>query len=501
MAYLLGIDISTTSAKALLIDETGKVTASVTSEYPMAMPQPLWVEQNPEDWWHAACASIQQALTQAGVKGRDVKAIGLTGQMHGLVMLGQHGQLLRPAILWNDQRTAKECEEITQRIGFKRLLSITGNQALTGFTMPKILWVKKNEPEVYSQTAHILLPKDYVRYRLTDKLATDKADGSGMLLFDLNQRNWSEELIHELEIPIEWLPQAYEGPEITGEISRNSASETGLEPGTPVVAGGGDQVAQAVGVGVVLPGLMAITLGTSGVVFASSLRPIIEPFGRVHAFCHAVPATWHLMGVMLSAAGSLRWFRDTLSPAKSYDELDLMADGIQPGSEGLFFLPYLSGERTPHPDPLARAAFVGLTMRHTQAHLVRAVLEGVGFGLRDCLELIRNAGVGVLPQARFSGGGASSRVWRMIIANILGIELETVNTTEGAAFGAALLAGVGFGLWNSVSESCQATIRIIETTSPNPIDALIYTELYPQYQALYPALKPTFDAAGNTANR
>ena len=494
---LLGIDVSTTGAKALLVDETGKVLGSATNPYPLSTPLPLWSEQDPHEWWQGAAQSIRQVLSQSGVSGEYVRAVGLTGQMHGLVLLDAGDRVLRPAILWNDQRTGYECEEITRLVGFERLLQITGNQALTGFTAPKILWVRNNEPEVYERIAHVLLPKDYVRFRLTGYYATDKADGAGSMLFDLRRRDWSIELLETLQIPSSWLPETYEGPEITGVISTRAAQATGLKAGTPVVGGGGDQATQAVGVGATAPGIVALTLGTSGVVFSSTPEPVIESQGRLHAFCHSVPNTWHLMGVMLSAAGSLQWYRDVLAPEVSFDDLLAPVQDIPPGSEGLFFLPYLTGERTPHPDPLARAAFVGLTIRHSRPHMTRAVLEGVAFGLRDSMELIRSAGLGEIHQVRLSGGGVKSAIWRQILSDVMARELLTVNTTEGAAYGAALLAGVGAGVWKNVEESCQATIQIVQSTQPRIDEVKTYQEIYPQYQALYPALKPTFDAVSS----
>lgn len=490
----LGIDVSTTSAKALLIGEQGEVISSGSTELSLSTPYPLWSEQNPQDWWHGTAQSIRQALAQAGVTGEAVRAVGLTGQMHGLVLLDESGQVLRPAILWNDQRTGAQCAEITRRVGAERFLKITGNRALTGFTAPKILWVRENEPQVYARVAHILLPKDYVRFRLTGGLAIDKADGSGTVLFDLEKRDWSSELLDILEIPAAWLPKTFEGPEVTGVITPEAAEITGLKAGTPVVGGGGDQAAQAVGVGAVEPGIVALTLGTSGVVFASTSQPFVEPDGRLHAFCHSVPGAWHLMGVMLSAAGSLRWYRDTLAPGAAYDDLLASAQQAPAGSEGLLFLPYLTGERTPYPDPLARGAFVGLTVRHTQAHMTRAVLEGVAFGLQDSMQLVCSAGVGEIKQVRVSGGGARSPFWRQILSDVMGIELVTVNTTEGAAYGAALLAGVGAGTWQTVAESCHATVKVLEQTGPQPAANAIYLGFYQQYQQLYPALKPSFEA-------
>jgi xylulokinase len=490
----LGIDVSTTGSKALLVDGQGQVVSSATTPHPISAPQPLWSEQNPLDWWQSSQHSIHKAMVEVGALGEDITAIGLTGQMHGLVLLDAQNAVLRPAILWNDQRTAEECREITQKLGFERLLRLTGNKALTGFTAPKILWVREHEPDVYAKIAHVLLPKDYVRFRLSGDYAVDKADGAGMLLFDLQKRDFSKEVLDTLEIPTEWMPEAYEGPEITGRVTAAAAKETGLAPGTPIVGGGGDQAAQAVGVGAITPGIVALTLGTSGVVFASTPGPLIDPEGRLHAFCHSVPGVWHFMGVMLSAAGSLQWYRDTLAVGVPFDELLAPAQAIPAGSEGLFFLPYLTGERTPHPDPLARAAFVGLTVRHNRNHMSRAVLEGVAFGLRDSMELIRQAGLGAIQQVRVSGGGAKSLFWRQILADVIDAELVTVNTTEGAAFGAALLAGVGAGHWKTVQESCQTAIQTVDSTQPQPTEVRKYAELYPLYQGLYPALKPTFDA-------
>jgi xylulokinase len=492
MAYFLGIDVSTTSAKALLIDEAGQVTASASTALTLQTPRPLWSEQNPREWWDGVVTSIRAALAQAGVEGAAVKAVGLTGQMHGLVLLDAKGEVLRPAILWNDQRTGAQCEEIHRRLGKARLIQITGNVALTGFTSPKLLWVQQNEPEVYARARHVLLPKDYARYRLTGEYAMDKADGSGTALFDVRQRTWSSDMLAALNIPAEWLPPTFEGPEVTGRVSAEAAALTGLAAGTPVMAGGGDQAAQAVGVGVVQPGIVALTLGTSGVIFASTDRPLIEPEGRLHAFCHARPNTWHLMGVMLSAAGSLQWYRDTLAPQADFNALVDEAAEAPAGSEGLLYLPYLSGERTPYPDPLARGAWVGLTLRHKRAHLTRAVLEGVAFGLKDSFTLLQQAGLGEIRQVRASGGGTKSALWRQILASVLDAELVTVNTTEGAAYGAALLAGVGAGAWADVPAACAATITITGRTAPDET-AAAYQRLYPQYQALYPALKPTFE--------
>src|SRR5947209_1686005 len=493
MKLFLGIDISTTGAKALLIDDLGEVVTSATTPLTLSTPRPLWSEQDPREWWLAACSSVRQALNKANATGEDVSAIGLTGQMHGLVLLDCDGEGGRADILWNDHRCSEEREHIRARVGRERLIEITGNEALTGFTAPKIIWVQRNEPEIYERTRHILLPKDYIRLKLTSDYAIDKADGSGTMLFDLKKRDWSSEVLDALNIPAEWLPDTFEGTEVTGEVSAEAAEATGLRAGTSVVAGGGDQAAGGVGVGAVRPGIVALTLGTSGVVFAATESPLIEPAGRLHAFCHALPARWHLMGVMLSAAGSLQWYRDALAPRLSFEELIAEASDVPAGSEGLLFLPYLSGERTPHPDPLARGAWVGLTLRHTRAHLTRAVLEGVGFGLNDCLVLMQGVGLGAIEQVRVSGGGAKSIVWRQIIADILGVELVTVNTMEGAAYGAALLASVGSGWWKDVETACAETIKVVGSTTPYERHAEIYREMYEQYRALYPNLRETFN--------
>ena len=491
-SLLLGIDVSTTGAKALLIDLEGEVIASATTTIKLSTPHPLWSEQNPDDWWQGIRLSISKALKEANAHGADIAAIGMTGQMHGLVLLDANGAVLRPAILWNDQRTAEQCDQIREKVGKDQLIKISGNDALTGFTAPKILWVRENEPEVYKKVKHILLPKDYIRYKLTGQFAVDRAGGSGTILFNLAKRTWSEELINILEIPPEWLPPTFEGPEVTGATTKIAAEETSLSEGIPVVGGGGDQSAQAVGVGAVESGIIALTLGTSGVVFATTESPLIEPEGRLHAFCQAVPERWHFMGVMLSAAGSLQWYRDNLAPGTSFDILNSEADSISPGSEGLIFLPYLTGERTPHPDPMARGAWIGLTVRHTRAHLTRSVLEGVAFGIRDSFSLIKSAGLGDIKQVRISGGGAKSQLWQQIMADVLGSELVTVNTTEGAAYGAALLAGVGIGAFESVQEACNKTIQITGITNPSESTTNIYNDYYARYQALYPALADEF---------
>ncbi len=490
--YFLGIDTSTTSSKALLIDEQGAVVAVAASPHTLQTPKPLWSEQNPQEWWQAVSASIRLVLQKAGVAGQDVLAVGLTGQMHGLVLLDEAGEVLRPAILWNDQRTQAQCDAIHRGIGKELFIQLTGNVALTGFTAPKILWVAQNEPDVFAHARHVLLPKDYIRYKLTGEFAMDKADGAGTVLFDLKSRTWSPQVLAALGIDPDWMPPTFEGPEFTGRITPEAAVLTGLKAGTPVAAGGGDQAAQAVGVGAVEPGVVALTVGTSGVVFATTPSALIEPEGRLHAFCHAVPGMWHFMGVMLSAAGSLQWYRDTLAPEMSFDALLNEAESVSAGSEGLQFLPYLSGERTPHPDPLARGAWIGLTLRHGRGHLTRSLLEGVSFGLKDSFTLIQNAGLGEIRQVRASGGGTKGALWRQILASVLEAELVTVNTAEGAAFGAALLAAVGAGHWPDVASACKAAVKLTGSTQPDAQQVEAYRKAYPLYRELYPALKSSF---------
>jgi xylulokinase len=491
VGLVLGIDASTTATKAVLVDEAGVVRGIGTAEYAFSVPRPLWSEQEPRLWWDGTVAAVRAVLASTGTSGADVVAIGLTGQMHGSVLLDSAGDVLRPAMLWNDQRTGAECDAIRRAVGPERLIAITGNDALTGFTAPKLVWVRDHEPDVWRRIAHVLLPKDYVRFRMTGDYAVDKADGSGTLLFDLAARDWSSEVLGALAIDPAWMPRTWEGPEITGLVSAGAAELTGLRPGTPVVAGGGDQAANAVGVGAVVAGRMALSLGTSGVVFATTERPLFEPAGRVHAFCHAVPGRWHMMSVMLSAAGSLRWLRDAVAPDVSFGDLVAQAADVPAGSGGLWFLPYLSGERSPHPDPLARGAFVGLTLAHDRRHLTRAVLEGVAFGLRDGLDLMVAAGMPAPDQIRASGGGTASDLWRQILADVLDAEIATVNTTEGAAYGAGLLAAVGAGWYPSVEAAAAALVTATPVAAPGP-DAPRYAEAHAIYRDLYPALAPSF---------
>lgn len=490
MSYVIGIDSSTTATKAQLVDEAGGVAAIASSEYAYDTPQPLWTEQDPKLWWTATKEAVAGVLAKAGVSGKDVAAIGLTGQMHGLVLLDERGDVLRPSILWNDQRTGAECDEMRDRVGKERLIQITGNDALTGFTAPKILWVRNNEPEIFDRARRVLLPKDYVRFRLTGEYAIDRAGGAGTILFDLAARTWSDAVLEDLGLDRSLFPETYEGHEVTGTITVEAAAATGLVPGTPVVAGAGDQGANGIAVGAIDPGVVGLSLGTSGVVFTATDTPAIEPDGRLHAFCHGVAGRWHFMGVMLSAAGSFRWFRDELAPGADFGDLAASAGEVAAGSDGLLFLPYLTGERTPHPDPLARGAFVGLTVRHGRDQLTRAVLEGVSFGLRDSFELIRAAGGADLTEVRASGGGTRSAEWRQILADVLNAEVRTVATAEGAAQGAALLAAVGAGWYDDAAGASREWLQLDPPTSPGP-NAARYEDLYPMYRTLYPALRGT----------
>ncbi len=504
MAVMIGIDVATTGAKALVCDEAGKILAVAINSYPLNSPRPGWSEQNPEAWWQATIKSISRALDESEVDPGEVAGIGISGQMHGAVFLDKGDKVLRPAILWNDQRTAQECAEIIQAVGARQLIKLVSNPALTGFTAPKILWVRKNEPQVYQKARKILLPKDYIRFRLTGSFATDVSDASGTLLFNVAKRRWSEEMLGLLDLDGELLPRAYESPEVCGSISALAAEETGLLAGTPVVAGGGDQAAGGVGTGIVKKGTLSATLGTSGVVFAFSDKLHTDPKGRVHTFCHAVPEGWHVMGVVLAAGGSFRWLRDNLgrqgargeaATGPSYEELTEEAAEAPAGSEGLFFLPYLTGERTPHADPYARGAWVGLTNRHRRPELIRSVMEGASFAMRDSLEIIKGMGIEVR-QVRIAGGGATSELWRSIQADIFNHPVVTINATEGPAFGAALLAAVGTRVFSSVEEACEATISVTSEMPVSRKNAEAYERAYPVYQKLYRSLKKDFRAIG-----
>ncbi len=471
---LVGLDIGTTSVKGVAIDPDGRVLAQDDASYPLLRPQPGFSEQDPEAWWRATEQVLDGLRRGAG----PAAAIGLSGQMHGLVALDRRDRVLRPAILWNDQRTADQCQEIEAALPRRELVELTGNRALTGFTAPKLLWVRDREPEIYAQIARIMLPKDYVRLRLCGEYTTDVADASGTLLLDVARRRWSDRVLEALDIDPGLLPPLLESPELSGMTG----------DGVPVAAGAGDQAAGALGVGIAAPGPLSVVLGTSGVVFAALARFAAEPEGRVHVFCHAVPDAWHAMGVMLSAAGSLQWFHDVAAPEVPFGELVEAAAAWEPGAEGLTFLPYLAGERTPHADPDARGAFSGLSLRHDRGALTRAVLEGVAFGLRDCLDLV--AAVGAAPRsARVSGGGARSPLWLSIVASVLELELELVAVDAGAAFGAALLGGVAGGIFPDARAAVSAAVR--STESIEPVTAWIepYHELRERYVALYPALR------------
>ncbi len=477
VAKLLGIDVGTSGAKALLIDERGQVLRAASASYPLLAPKPLWTEQNPEDWWRGVCSCIREI----GEPAPD--AIGLTGQMHGAVFLDREGAPLRPAILWNDQRTVAESEEIDRLAGAESVRRITRNPPLTGFQAPKILWLRRNEPDNFAKTALVLLPKDYIRLRLSGSSCTDVSDASGTALFDVPARDWSEELFLSLGLPQSLVPQAYESFEVCSETN----GEGGLDKGLPTVAGAGDQAAGAVGAGAVVPGLVSVSLGTSGVAFTALEAPSFDPGGAAHTFCHANGA-WHAMGVMLSCGGALEWFRSVFAPAMSFDELAAAASHAPPGAEGLCFLPYLAGERTPHNDPTARGAFVGATLAHRFEHFARAVFEGVTFGLLDCMGTLRE--LGASPESlRVTGGGAKSGFWVQMLADCSRLACGGLAVDEGPAFGAAILAGVGIGLWPDVATACSEAVREKEVTMPSGMD---YSAAYRRYGELYPSLSSWF---------
>ncbi len=501
MPFLIGVDIGTSGTKTILIDETGQVKARALREYPLDSPRPLWSEQNPHHWRDAAFATIREVLEKSAVSPAEVRGVGLSGQMHGSVFLDADGEVIRPAILWNDQRTQAECEEMTRTVGEDRLTEEISNPVLTGFTAPKILWLRRHEPEQYARVAKVLLPKDYVRLTLTGEYATEVSDASGTALFNVKKRNWSEEVLEAVGIPKDWMPRSFESVEVSGKISERAAALTGLKPGTPVVGGGGDQAAGAVGNGIVESGIVSAVTGTSGVVFAFSEAPTVDKDLRMHTFCHAVPGKWHLMGVMLSAGGSLQWYRDTFChPEKAIastllkDPYEIICDEaatVSVGAEGLIFLPYLTGERTPYPDANARGVFFGLTRRTTKAHTARAVLEGVSFGLRDSFAIMEEMQIPIT-QVRASGGGARSPLWRQIQADVTGYPHVTIDVDEGPALGAALLAGVGTGVYPSVEEACRTTIRVNSETASNAANKARYDAYYPLYRSLYTHLKADF---------
>lgn len=498
----LGIDIGTSGTKSLAIDENGSLLASAVAEYPLSHPKPGWSEQDPADWWAAAAATIRRVMKIAKLKKTDVKGIGLSGQMHGSVFLNKQREVIRPALLWNDQRTSAECAEIEHLAGGReKLIALVSNPALTGFTAPKILWLRNHEPKRFEKVKKVLLPKDYIRLRLTGEFATEVSDASGTLLLDVKNRAWSRTLLSKLQIDSDLLPTCHESEEISGQLNAKAAEETGLAEGTPVVGGGGDQAAGAIGNGIVQSGVISATLGTSGVVFAYSDSGEADPHGRLHTFCHAVRGKWHQMGVVLSAGGSLQWYRnqlaaDVVAEAKRrkidpYEILTSEAFVTPMGAEGLFFLPYLTGERTPHADPNARGAWIGLSPRHGRGHLVRAVMEGVTYAMRDSLELIRGLGV-PMTEIRVSGGGAKSEFWRQMQAEIYGQPVVTINAAEGPAFGVALLAAAGTGAYRDIVEACAATIEVVSRTRPTKKGVEYYNRAYPVFGRLYQSLRGDF---------
>jgi xylulokinase len=502
MGVFLGIDIGTSGTKTLAIDAQGKILADALETYPCYVPKPLWSEQDPEDWWQATIRSVRKVVNGAKLKPADVKGIGLSGQMHGSVFLDKQDRVIRRAILWNDQRTAAECREMEERVGGRsQLIKLVANPALTGFTAPKILWLRNHEPKNFERTCKVLLPKDEIRRRLTGQYATEVSDASGMLLLDVARRNWSKKLLAALELDADLLARCYESEDVTGTLTPAAAKALGLTTDCLVVGGAGDCAAGAVGNGIVTAGLMSTSLGTSGVMFVHSDRLKIDPQGRVHTFCHAVRGKWHMMGVNLSAGGSLQWFRNELCQAdwakakrakrEIYDLLIEEANPVTAGSQGLFFLPYLSGERTPHADPDARGCFVGLTLAHTRGHLIRAILEGVTYAMRDSLAIFEDLGVPIR-QIRASGGGARSPLWRQIQADMFGRKVVTINTEEGPAYGVALLAAVGGGEFKDVREACAATIRVVQQTPSRRPVKKVYDRAFPVYQQLYRSLKDDF---------
>jgi xylulokinase len=497
---LLGIDVGTGGTRAVVVDEQGSIVASQTAEHAQfTSPQTGWAEQEPRDWWRAATEAIRAVLTQ--VAAEEIAGVGFSGQMHGAVLLDADAEVIRPALIWCDQRTSAQCQSLTEQIGAARLIELTANPALTNFTLTKLMWVREREPELWSRFRYFLLPKDYIRLRLTGERATDVADASGTLLLDVANRRWSSAMLETLELDQSCLPALFESSEITGRVSPEGANATGLRAGTPVVAGAGDQAAGAVGMGIVAPGAVSATIGTSGVVFAATARPALDKGGRVHTFCHGIPGRWHVMGVTQAAGLSLRWFRDQFGVRGAaaddqrdpYELLSQEAAAAPPGSDGVLWAPYLMGERTPHLDPEARAALVGLTASHTRAHVIRAILEGVAFSLRDTLTIFAEMDVPV-DTIRLGGGGARGRLWRQIQADIYGREVEILAAEEGAAYGAALLAGVGAGAWSSVDEACARAVRVATRVEPDTKSAALLNERYLAYRALYPALRSVMQA-------
>jgi len=482
---LIGLDVGTSGARAVAIDPLGNVVASASASYPLSVPRPGWTEQEPQHWWSASQDVLKRVVSQLS---HPPLALGLTGQMHGSVFLDEGDRVIRPALLWSDQRTENECRTITETVGAARLIEIAGNPAITGFQAPKVLWLREHEPASYGRVRHLLLPKDYVRLCLTGEYATDASDASGTLLLDLNRRHWSDEILGALEIPRAWLPEVHEGPDLTGHITPAAASATGLPAGLTVAAGAGDNAAAAVGNGIVREGLVSSSIGTSGVVFADSATRRIDPMGRLHAFCHAVPGRYHLMGVTLAAGGSLRWWREATG-GQDYEAMASLGAQAPAGCEGLVFLPYLTGERTPHLDPRARGAFVGLNLRHTQAHLTRAVMEGVVYSLRDSLDLMEQLGVPVT-EIRATGGGSHSRLWRQMQADVFGRPVHRVDNEEGPAFGAALLAGVAGSVYADVSEACSVIRMHPDVEVPDLDRQRLYQRYHAAYVDAYRAMAP-----------
>jgi xylulokinase len=483
----LGVDVGTGGTRAVLIDRAGKILATFASEHATIHSEHIgWAEQEPEDWWHATRKAIAGAMAACEAAGSEIEAVGLTGQMHGCVMLDAGGAVLRPALIWCDQRTQPQCDWLNEKIGFDRIIELTANPALPNFTLTKLLWVREHQPEIFSRIAHVLCPKDYVRYRLTGEFAMDLQEASGTLLLDVANRRWSAEMAEAAGIPMVWLPRLFEGPEICARINTAGAAATGLIIGTPVAAGAGDQGAGAVGMGILTPGSVSATIGTSGVVFATTDAPIKDKLGRIHTFCHAAPGRWHVMGVTNGAGLSLRYFRDTFAPGSSYEELLAQAAEAPLGCDGLLWAPYLFGERTPHLDPNARAAFVGITASHTRAHFVRAILEGVAFSLKDTFILFDELKIPVKAIC-LGGGGARGSLWRQIQADVYGYPVDLLEAEEGGAFGAALLAGTGVKAWPNVESACAATVRVSETIVPR--NAAVMEEAYKTYQRIYPALQ------------
>jgi xylulokinase len=495
--FVLGIDIGTGGTRTLILDERGRVLSSATEEHvPFASPQIGWAEQHPEDWWRACCVAVPKAIAKAGLGADDIACVGFSGQMHGAVMLDQNGRVVRPALIWCDVRTEAQCRELTEKIGAEQLIQATCNPALANFTLTKFLWVRENEPENWNRVCSVMLPKDYVRFRLTGERAIDMADASGTLLLDVAHRRWSQIMLDAAGMDERLLPQLFESPDVCGKISADGAAACGLRQGTPVVAGAGDQAAGAVGMGIVAPGAVSATIGTSGVVFAATDRPALEPKGRLHTFCHAIPGRWHVMGVTQAAGLSLRWFRDQFGAGADdgrdpYEHLSEEAATVAPGCQGLLWTPYLMGERTPHLDPQARGALVGLTASHTRAHVIRAILEGVAFSLRDTFTLFDEMKVAVT-RIRLGGGGARSALWRQIQADVYGHDVEIVEAEEGAAYGAGILAGVGAGIWKSVDEACAAVIRVAKTVSSQPQSVQVMNASYAAYRRVYPATRSIF---------